>query len=73
MLQENVDPTPLEVIKTAPSSHTVEELIELIRKGKTPAERKPLDVTDVPAEDICLVGEQSGKIRWIQPSGELQD
>lgn len=30
---------------------------------------RPVRVVQPPAENVCLVGQQSGRIKWIQPSG----
>ena len=30
---------------------------------------RPVRVVHPPAENVCLVGQQTGRIKWIQPSG----
>ena len=64
-------PNPVDIVVADLSALSVGDLINLISKTKT-TERKPLRITHVPLENVCLVGEQTGRIKWIQPSGIRQ-
>ena len=65
-------PNPVDIVKAADlSAIPVGDLIDLISKTKT-TDRKPLRNPHVPLENVCLVGEQTGRIKWIQPSGICQ-
>ena len=65
-------PNPADIVKAATlSTLSVGDLIDLISKTKT-TDRKPFRITHVPLENVCLVGEQTGRIKWIQPSGICQ-
>ncbi len=55
---------------------SVGEMLAFIKRNKV-TEGKPLAVRNPAAaaalaahENVCLVGESSGRIKWIQPSGE---
>ncbi len=54
---------------------SVEDMLMHLKQNKL-TEGRPIKTqpqrTATPSDNVCLVGENSGRIKWIQPSGELQ-
>ena len=53
---------------SSPGSLTVPEMLASI-KATTISKCRPVRKVQPPSENMCLVGQSSGRIKWIQPSG----
>ena len=54
---------------SSPGSLTVPEMLANIKTTMI-SKCRPVRTVQPPAENMCLVGQSSGRIKWIQPSGE---
>ena len=53
---------------SSPGSLTVPEMLASIKTTML-SKCRPVRKVQPPSENMCLVGQSSGRIKWIQPSG----
>lgn len=52
----------------AAGTRSIRDMVADIKRGAI-TKCRPVRAAHPPAENVCLVGQQSGRIKWIQPSG----
>ncbi len=52
----------------AAGTRSIADMVADIKRGAI-TKCRPVRAAHPPAENVCLVGQQSGRIKWIQPSG----
>ena len=66
-------PAPPPAGPTGAHLQSVEEMLKHLKQHKL-TESRPIKTqphrSSTPADNVCLVGENSGRIKWIQPSGK---
>ncbi len=64
-------PAPPPAGPTGTHLQSVEDMLRHLKQNKL-TEGRPIKThrSSTPSDNVCLVGENSGRIKWIQPSGE---
>ncbi len=64
-------PAPAPAGPTGTHLQSVEDMLSHLKKNKL-NEGRPIKThrSSTQSDNVCLVGENSGRIKWIQPSGE---